>query len=110
MGVVSVANGSQLAEIGTEHSLTQQSLIGIYVLKVNVAPLEAGDSLTVRVKDKCLNTDSTQTVYQEILSGVQDVQNYHSPPVPVASGGEFIATIEQETGSPRTFTWNLLRM
>ena len=46
MAVVSAATGTQLTVLNTEHSLTQQTnIVGIYILKVNVANMQNGDTL-----------------------------------------------------------------
>lgn len=107
MGLVSAANGSQTATINTEHSLTQQTGIGIYVLLVNTSVMQAGDSLTLRIKTKRSVGDSSVTAYTYTFSDVQAEPHKYSVPVPVDT--EIICTLQQTAGTGRVFPWKLLR-
>lgn len=110
MAVVSVASGSQTAVVNTEHSLSQVTGVGIYVLEVDTSALAAGDTLQVAVKTTCRPADDLKPAYVEELTGVQVNQNWHSVPVPLASGDQIAATILQNAGTAKAFPWNLMRM
>lgn len=110
MAVVSVGSGAQAATINTEHALAQLSGVGIYVLEVDTSALVLGDALDIRIKTTCRPTDDLKTAYLESLVGVQANKNWHSVPVPVASGDQIAVTITQTTGTGRSFPWNLMRM
>lgn len=107
MGLTAVANGTQAATISTEHSLTQQTGIGIYVLVVDTAAMASGDTLVVRLKTKVLS-EGTSRITQEItMTGAQTVPNWRSEPIPVDV--EIIATLLQSAGTGRSYPWKLLR-
>jgi hypothetical protein len=108
MGLVSSASGSQLSVINTEHSLSQKTGIGIYVLVVDTSAMEAGDTVEVRIKTKCISSGTVKIAYLDIYSDVQDEPHKYSVPVPVDL--EIICTIKQTTGTGKTFPWNLLRV
>jgi len=107
MAIVAAASGTQDAVVNTEHSLTQQTGIGIYVLLVNTSELAAGDSVTLRIKTKRSSGDSIYTAYTYVFTDAQDEPNKYSVPVPVDV--EIICTLEQTAGSARDFPWKLLR-
>lgn len=107
MAIVEVASGSQTATINTEHSLTQKTGIGIYVLLVDTSAMESGDSLTLRIKTKRSSGDTSNTAYSYTFDNAQDAPNKYSVPVPVDI--EIICTLEQTAGTGRVFPWKLLR-
>lgn len=110
MAVVSVASGAQAATVNTEHSLAQLTGIGIYILEVDTSNLQAGDTLEIRLKTTCRPTDDLKDAKVETISGAQVDKNWHSVPLPLASGDQIAATITQTAGTGRTFPWNLMRM
>lgn len=107
MGLVSAANGSQAAAIGTEHSLTQQTGIGIYVLLVNTSAMQAGDTLVLKIKTKRSASDSSVTAYSYTFTDAQTEPHKYSVPVPVDT--EIICTLQQTAGTGRAYPWKLLR-
>lgn len=107
MGLVSVAKGTQVTIISTEHSLTQQTGIGIYVLVVDSSEMLAGDILTLRIKTKSQTGASSKTAYEIVHADAQAAPNKYSVPVPVDT--EIICTLTQTAGTARSFPWNLLR-
>lgn len=107
MGLVSAASGSQTATIGTEHSLTQQTGVGIYVLLVNTTAMIAGDTLILRIKTKRSFGDSSIIAYSYTFIDAQDEPHKYSVPVPVDT--EIICTLQQTAGVGRAFPWKLLR-
>jgi hypothetical protein len=107
MGLVAAATGSQAAAIGTEHSLTQQTGIGIYVLMVDASAMLADDVTILRLKTKLNGAATSRVAYEYTLSGAQVAPNWYSVPVPVDT--EIICTLQQTTGTARTYPWKLLR-
>jgi len=109
MGLVSAANGSQIATINTEHSLTQQNAaVGVYVLVVDTANMQAGDDLSLRIKTICKSGGASMTAYTLNYTGVQAEPNKYSLPVPVDV--EIICTLQQTAGTGRVYPWSLLRV
>jgi hypothetical protein len=109
MGVVSIVNGTQIAVIGEEHQLTTQAGIGIYVLTIDVTPMQLGDILQIFIKTKATMASSYVTAYKISYSDVQVEANKYSVPVPVSAGTGITCTLKQTNGTARTFVWNLLR-
>jgi hypothetical protein len=107
MGLQTAAYGSQVATISTEHSLTQRTEVGIFILLVDTTEMQAGDTLELRIKTKRLITDSSITAYKYSFNDVQTEPHKYSVPVP--SDVEIICTLTQTTGTGRTFLWKLLR-
>ena len=110
MGVISVGTGAQLSVINTEHNLITNTTIGIFVLTIDVSAMVLGDSVEIRLKTTCRPGDPEKVAYLETLTDVQQDQNWHSIPIPLASSDSISCTLRQITGSPRTFPWNLRRM
>lgn len=107
MGLVAVASGTLDTTLLSEHSLSQQTGVGIYVLKVDTSAMQSGDTLVIRLKDKVL-TGSTSKATQEVtLTGVQSVPDWRSDAIPVDV--EIIVTITQTTGTGHSYPWKLLR-
>lgn len=107
MGLIAAANGSQTATINTEHSLSQQTGIGIYVLLVNTAAMASGDALTLKIKTKRSTGDAIQTAYVYSFTDAQTEPHKYSVPVPVDT--EIVCTLTQTAGTGRAFPWKLLR-
>jgi len=107
MALQSVAYGSQAATISTEHSLTQQTGIGIYVLLVDTSAMQSGDTVALKIKTKRHTGDSSVLAYTFTFTGVQTEPNKYSVPVPIDT--EIICTLAQTAGTGRTFPWKLLR-
>jgi len=107
MGLQSTAFGSQLAVIGSEHALTSKTGLGIYVLAVDLNAMEAGDTVELRLKTKCIATGTVKVAYLDSYTDVQAAPHKYSVPVPIDH--EIVCTLTQTTGVARTFPWNLLR-
>lgn len=107
MGLVAAASGTQSATIGSEHSLTQQTGIGVYVLEVDTANMQTGDTLVLRLKTKVLSGSESRSTYELTLADGQSVPNVRSDAIPVDQ--EIIATLLQSAGTGRDFPWKLFR-
>lgn len=107
MGLVAAASGTQAATISTEHSLTLQTGVGIYVLEVDTSAMQSGDTLILRMKNKVLSGGTSRVTQEATLSGVQAVANWRSDPIPVDV--EVIATLLQSAGTGRSYPWKMLR-
>jgi hypothetical protein len=108
MGVLSIANGSQTATINTEHSLSSQTGVGIYVLVIDTANMASGDVLVIRLKTKYYTGGTVRTMQTLTYNDAQTEPNKYSLPVPVDT--QIDCTLQQTAGTGRVFPWNLLRM
>jgi len=107
MAIVSIVRNTQVATISTEHSLTQQTGVGIYVLVVDTSAMLSGDALQLRIKTKYGTGGTSRVAYLMEYSDVQIDPNKYSVPVPIDT--EIICTLTQTAGTGRSFPWNLLR-
>jgi len=108
MGLIAAVRGTLAAVINTEHQVAQQTgLLGIYVLTVDTSSMQAGDTLIVRVKTMVLPAGTTRLAYAFTYSDVQTEPIKFTLPVPVDQ--EIICSLQQTTGTGRSFPWSLLR-
>lgn len=107
MAVVSIANGSQLAVISTEHTLTTQTAAGIYALGVDLNVLANGDTVELTVKTKMKSGSTSRVAYKAVYVNAQSDPNKYSIPIP--SDTEVVFTLKQTAGTGRTFDWNVLK-
>lgn len=97
--------GSQTAVISTEHSLYTASAAGVYVLKVDLTNLVSGDEVTLRVKAKGREAESTRRLaFTGSYAHAQGVPLAQSIPV-VGTSVEF--TLTQTAGTGRAFPWSV---
>ena len=107
MALVAAANGTQAATINTEHALSTQTTVGVYVLRVDCGAMASGDTTVIRLKTKAL-TGGTSRIEQEVsLTGAQAKPNWCSDPIPVDV--EVACTLTQTAGTGRSYPWKLLR-
>ena len=109
MGAVSLANGLLETVIDTEHELTRQTGVGVYVLSVDTSPLQAGDVMEVRLSTRCRAEDTMQLVSVDVFTDAQAVPHWYSVPLPIVAGGMIMCHIEQTAGVSRFLPWNLIR-
>jgi hypothetical protein len=107
------ASGSQLTVIGTEHTLVDIAVAGVFQLVVNATPNVAGDTLELRAYQKVASGDAAPLL--AYTGRVEDV-----PPEPVLvslpiSNSLTVAaavrfTLKMPAGAPRTFDWRVDRI
>ena len=102
------AEGSQTAIISTEHTLATITDAGSYVLGVDNFNMALGDKLTLRIYTKVRSTGTTRLAYTANYSNVQSKPISLS--IPVASANEFVATLEQTSGTGRVFEWEVVEL
>jgi hypothetical protein len=107
MGLQSATKDSQTAVIGTEHTLTLQTGLGIYVLVTDTANMASGDVLVIRVYTKYGTGGVSRKAYTYTYGDAQQEPNKYTIPVP--SETEITVTLQQTAGTGRVFPWNLLR-
>lgn len=109
MAVTEKTSGSQTATVGTEHTLATVTDSGIYVLRVDLNALAAGDIVELRLKAKARNaTDSERLIHGPAPYGpiAPDQKLADSPPI--MATGHFVATLKQTSGTGRAFPWVIL--
>jgi hypothetical protein len=108
MAVSSSANGTQSATVGNEHTLTTQTTAGVYVLVVDLANLQNGDTVVLKLFTKYASGGTSRQAYHALYAHAQSNPVVYSIPVPVDT--EIKATLEQTDGTSRNFYWNLLTL
>lgn len=109
MAVTENVAGSQTAVISTEHSLATVTAAGIYVLRVDLANLVAGDIVELRIKTKTRNaTDTERLIHGPAIYGPLPPDAKLADSVPVMATGDFTATLKQTAGTGRAFPWVIL--
>lgn len=109
MAVSEKTGGSQTATIGTEHTLATVTDPGIYVLRVDLANLAAGDVVELRVYSKARSgTDSERLKDGPATYGPIVPDALLPDSIPVLATGHLKATLKQTAGTGRAFPWVIL--
>lgn len=101
------AEGTQLAVISTEHTLTTITDAGSYVLSVDTSNLTGSDEVRIKVKTKIRSTSSSNVAYRSILIP-SSTPNFYT--IPIKSEHEYIVTLEQTAGTGRNFDWSVAEL
>lgn len=100
-----ISSGTQAATIGTEHILhTESPSAGTIILKVDVSNLENGDDLILRGYDKVDGTNFKA----EIPTHISNNQSDEIGVLVLVSFQDVKFTLEQTTGTGRSFPWRVL--
>ena len=108
MALAVVSSGTQTATLTTEHSLDVDTTGKTYVLVVDTAALVNGETLTLRIKTKCLSAGTQRLAYEAVYEHAQAVPMKYSIPVP--ANIEIEVTLRQDGGTGRAFPWALLSL
>lgn len=103
-----MASGTQSATVGTEHTLTSQTVFRVYQLQVDFSALAAGELAEIRIKTKVLSGSALNTVKLAAIQGGSTQPVFVS--FPLASDIQFDATIKQINGTGRTFPWKVIAL
>lgn len=108
MAVTEKTGGQQTAALDTEHTLATVTDAGIYVLRVFLTNLAAGDIVRLRIYVKARNaTDAEGVLYEGIYGPLPPAEKYVDS-VAALSAGHFKATLEQTDGTGRNWPWVIL--
>lgn len=103
------ASGSQTSIIGTEHNLATDTTNGTYYFETNILNLANGDILELRVYTITISGGSLLVAWKSTYGPIPPIQDVcPSPPQP--SDQSLRVTLKQTAGSPRVFSWKLLRI
>lgn len=106
MAVAVKTSGSQTATVGTEHDLATITDAGVYVLVVDVNAMLGGttpDLLILRAYGKARSSDTERLLKAWSMIGVQSEKLFYSPPI--VSPHHLRLTLDQDTGTSRSFPW-----
>jgi hypothetical protein len=65
------------------------------------------DVAILRVKRECRTSDSTEIVYEAAVRGGGSALTFLSPILPVPEGIAYIFSLEQISGTGRTWSWSV---
>lgn len=108
-----VAEGDQLAVIGTDHTLasvTAPAGGAVYQLLLDVHEMQPDDAVTVRVRAPVRPAGVVRTAYEATFDDAQADARKDSPALYVAAGDTFVATLVQHHGTGRTFPYAIVRL
>lgn len=109
---MAISSGTLTAD-GSEQTLTTQTAPGVYVLRVNLVNMQAGDIVELRIKSKVLAGDT---------AALEQFATYNGALVAPAGAVKIIASIpaiidqyitcalKQTAGTNRQYPWSLNRM
>jgi hypothetical protein len=99
--------GTQLAVIGTEHSLTTQTGKAIYRFFVDTANMVDGDELELRVYYTMLVGGTERLMHPVML--IKNAQSSNiKRSLPIQSDISCRFTLKQTTGTGRNFAWKVM--
>jgi hypothetical protein len=112
--VVLQGSGTQAATIGTEHTLLDVAIAGVFSFHVDSNAMVAGDILELRIYQIIL-TGGTRRVayYSGPYTDLQPTDDKIKISVPIANdltdAGALRFTLKQTAGTGRSFPWKVLR-
>ena len=108
MAVSVSSSGTQVAVVGTEHTLKADTAAGCYELHADLKAMLAGDTVVLRLKEAVLSGGTTRTVVIGTFVGAIAEPNIK---VLIATAFDLgvTATLQQTAGVARSFPWKLLR-
>lgn len=102
----SVANGTQAASIGVEHTLATDTSNNTYVFVCDTNNMANGDILELRIYTICLSAGTERLSYIRRFKHLQAEPIKYSVPVPADIS--FKATLKQTAGTGRNYPWSIL--
>lgn len=105
MPIAVESSGTQVATIGTEHSLAAPTTAATRQLVVDLVNLTAGDVVELRIKRKGLSAGTVRTLYSATYAG--PVADSVMVSVPVASPFGATFTLKQTAGTGRSVDWSV---
>lgn len=113
MAVTAQGSGSQAATVPTEHTLLDVAVAGTFQFIVDKNVMLAGDTLELRVYQMVLTGGTRRVAYFQSYAGAQAATDLVAISVPISNeltdAGSLRFTLNQTTGSSRTFPWKVLK-
>lgn len=109
MAWTSSSNGTQTSVIGTEQTLTTDTTNATYYFEVDISPLQLGDVLELRMYVMTLSGGTLRLAWKESYGPLVPVNQVSASP-PQPSDQSLRVTLLQVAGTPRSFSWKLIRV
>lgn len=107
MSLTTVAENTQTATVGTEHTLQAISTPGVFVLTVDVLNLGVDELLELRAKVKALTGGTIRTYGPWPIIGPGNSEDAEYISVPVVGYYGVTFTLLQRNGVGRAFPWRV---
>lgn len=105
------ASGTQTCVINTEHDLKESSDNKNFLFSVDLAAMQSGDTIELRMYTKILSGGTSRCIYYQSFAGAQSANGGQiAPSIPLASDIYFKATIKQTAGTGRAYPWKVLSL
>lgn len=112
MAVTATGSGTQAATVGTEHTLLDTTVAGIFTLHVDTNAMLSGDSLELRIYQMILAGGTRRVAYYQYYVNAQDADDFIKVSVPIGNeltdSGALRFTLKQVAGVGRSFLWKVL--
>lgn len=112
MAVTAAGSGTQTATIGTEHTLLDIAVAGVFTLHVDKINMAASDMLELRVYQMILTGGTRRVAYKASWADAQVADDMIAISVPIANeltdAGALRFTLKQVLGTGRAFPWKVL--
>jgi hypothetical protein len=113
MAVTAHASGTQTTTVTTEHSLSTVTVTGSFQLYVDLAAMQDGDVVELRIKQKVLTGGTQRGGLAVGYYGAQPTDDLVKISVPVSNeisdAGSIEFTLLQTFGTSRNFPWKVLK-
>lgn len=100
----------QVAEVGTEHTLVEETSPGVYQLQVICSDMRAGDEVELKVYSKVLSGDTAVVE----LFGTYGYNSIVDSPlvttIPITTDLYIKCTLKQTAGTSKQFPWALKKL
>jgi hypothetical protein len=108
--VITIANsGTQTAVINTEHTLEDAVANGIFILSIDLANMQNGDTMELKVYTKVLSGGALNCcMYEQFIDAQNTTVQYQSVPFP--SDIEVKFTLKQTAGTGRAYPWKVIAL
>ena len=108
MALASVAEGTQVAVVGTEHTLHTNTTVHTFVLVTDTGAMVTSDIVELRIYTIARSGGTERLAYSVVYAHTQSAPMKYSIPVP--SDISLRATLKQTAGTARSFPWKVLRL
>lgn len=102
------SSGTQTAVLTTEHTLATPTTLNNRVVLVDAFALQAGETLTLRIKGKVLTGGTERIIREAVFTGPIYEANVQSMPAVMPFGGTI--TLTQTGGTGRSYDWSVVTL
>lgn len=102
------AQGIQTAVLNTTHVLASTTQQGLYILRVGLDKMQAGDTVIITRRTR-IGTSGQVVETQTTLTGDQTSHAVNESPDVIGQNGLLEYTLRQTAGTARTYDWELIK-